>query len=92
MDNIKEWTSLPIPELISRACCRKDRKRISTGSSLMSPALPPDDVIGQGTELKIFQHMFTTNASTARYTYVLHKKTVIISIMHFDIRLFPVQN
>ena len=37
MDNIKEWTSLPMPELLTRASCRKDGKRISAESSLMSP-------------------------------------------------------
>ena len=28
MDNIKEWTSLPMPKLFTRASCRKDWKRI----------------------------------------------------------------
>ena len=28
MDNVKEWTSLPMPELLTRASCRKDWKRI----------------------------------------------------------------
>ena len=37
MNNIKEWISLPMPELLTRASCRKDRKRISADSSLMSP-------------------------------------------------------
>ena len=37
MDNIKEWTSLPMPELLTRASCRKDRKRISAELSIMSP-------------------------------------------------------
>ena len=41
MDNIKEWTSLPMPELLTRASCRKDCKSISTESSLMSPPPPP---------------------------------------------------
>ena len=36
MDNIKEWTSLPMPELPTRACCRKDWKRISVESSRVS--------------------------------------------------------
>ena len=40
MDNIKEWTSLPIPELLTRVSCRKDWKRISAESSLMSPSCP----------------------------------------------------
>ena len=47
MDNIEEWTSLPMQELLTRASCRKDWKRISAEPSLMSP----DDPIGQGTEL-----------------------------------------
>ena len=45
-DNTKEWTSLRIPELLTRTSCRKDWKRISAESSFMSP-----DEIGQGTEL-----------------------------------------
>ena len=36
MDNIKEWTSLPVPELLTRASCRKYWKRIHAESSLMS--------------------------------------------------------
>ena len=36
MDNVKEWTSLPMPELLTRASCRKDWKRISAESFLMS--------------------------------------------------------
>ena len=28
-ENIKEWTSLPMPELLTRASCKKDWKRIS---------------------------------------------------------------
>ena len=41
MDNIKEWTLLPMPELLTRASCKqtkkKDWKRISAESSLMFP-------------------------------------------------------
>ena len=40
MDNIKEWTSLTMPELLTRASCREERKRISAESSLMSPRRP----------------------------------------------------
>ena len=47
MDNDKEWTYLPMPELLKRASCRKDWKRISAESSLTSL----DDPIGKGTEL-----------------------------------------
>ena len=36
MDNIKEWTSLPMPELLTRASCKKVRKRISAELSPMS--------------------------------------------------------
>ena len=45
--DIKECTSLPMPELLTRAFCRKDWKRISPESSIMSP----DDPIGHGTEM-----------------------------------------
>ena len=37
MDNIKEWTSLPMSILPTRASCRKDWKRISADSSFVSP-------------------------------------------------------
>ena len=37
MDIIKEWTSMPMPKLLTGASCRKDWKRISAESSLMSP-------------------------------------------------------
>ena len=36
MDNIKEWTSLLILELLTMASFRKDWKRISVESSTMS--------------------------------------------------------
>ena len=36
MDNVKELTFLPMPELLTVAFCRKDRKRISAVSSVMS--------------------------------------------------------
>ena len=39
MDNMKEWTSLPMQELLTRDSCRKDWKRMSVESALMSP--PP---------------------------------------------------
>ena len=43
---------LPMPELLTRASCRKDWKKISAKSSLMSSPPPPtNDPIGQGTEL-----------------------------------------
>ena len=54
MENNKEWTSLPMPELLTRASCRKDWRGISAELSLMPPPLPlttPDDPIGQETEL-----------------------------------------
>ena len=40
MEIIKEWTSLPVPELLTRASCRKDWSRISAKSSLMSHRRP----------------------------------------------------
>ena len=39
-DNTKEWTSLPMPELLTRTSCKKDWMRISAESSLMSPRRP----------------------------------------------------
>ena len=39
-DNIREWTSLPMPELLTRASYRKDWKRIAAEMSLMSHRRP----------------------------------------------------
>ena len=47
MDNIKEWTSLSIPKLLTRTSCRIYRKTISAELSIMSP----DDPTDRGTEL-----------------------------------------
>ena len=47
MDNIKERTSLPMQELLTKASCRKEWNRISAESS----AVFPDDLIGQGAKL-----------------------------------------
>ena len=40
MDNEKEWTCLPMPEMLTRPSCRKHWKRISAESSVMSPRGP----------------------------------------------------
>ena len=40
MDNIKEWTSLTMPELPTTVSCRKDLKRISAELSVMSSRRP----------------------------------------------------
>ena len=40
IDNNKEWTSLPMPELLTRASCRKDWRGISAELSLMPPPSP----------------------------------------------------
>ena len=40
MDIIKEWTSVPMPEPLTRASCGKDWKRISAESSAISPRWP----------------------------------------------------
>ena len=47
MDNVKEWISLPMLELLTRASCRKKR----LGEDLYCLSCLPDDPIGQGTEL-----------------------------------------
>ena len=47
MDIIKEWTSLPMPELLTRAFHRKDWTR----SLLNCSSCPPDDPVGERTEL-----------------------------------------
>ena len=48
MKNIKEWTSLPIPELLTTATCGWKTGR---GSLLNRSSCPSDDPISQGTEL-----------------------------------------
>ena len=40
MDNIKEWTSLPMPELLKRVSCKEDWRRISAELPFMSPRRP----------------------------------------------------
>ena len=40
IDNVKEWTPIPMQELLTRASCRKDWKRVSAESSLMSLRRP----------------------------------------------------
>ena len=40
IEHIKEWTSPPMPELFTRAFCRKDLKMISAESSIMFPRRP----------------------------------------------------
>ena len=58
MDNADEWTFLPMPELFTRASCRKGWKTISDESSLMlpPPPSPDDDPIGQETELNCLKN------------------------------------
>ena len=48
-DNVKEWTSLSMPELLTMASRRKDRKKISDESSLLSlpPHPPPPNLTTQ---------------------------------------------
>ena len=48
MDNIKEWTSLPMPELLAKASCMEKTGR---GCLLNRPSCPADNPIGQGNEL-----------------------------------------
>ena len=47
MDNIKVWTSLPMPERLTGASCRKKDWK---GSLLNRPSCPRDDPIGQMSE------------------------------------------
>ena len=49
MDNIKQWTSLPVPELLAMASCRMINGREYLQNRL---SCPPDEPIGQGTELR----------------------------------------
>ena len=47
MDNVKEWTIMPMPELLTIASRRKDWNRISAET----PVMFPDDPIDQGAEV-----------------------------------------
>ena len=47
--HITEWMPLPKPELLTMASCRKDQKRISAESSVISPRQPSQP--GDWTEL-----------------------------------------
>ena len=54
MDNIKEWTSLSMPELLTTAPCRKKRLEgdlCGIVRHFPPPPPAPDDVIDQETEL-----------------------------------------
>lgn len=55
MDNIKDWVSLPMPQMLSMASCTKDWERINAESSVM---LSPSDPVGQGVGIEIV-HIFT---------------------------------
>ena len=50
-DNTKEWTFLPMPDLLTIASRREDWEKISAESFVTSPPPPTDDPTGQGTEL-----------------------------------------
>ena len=71
MDDIKEWISRPMTELLTKTqtSCRKIWKMISAGSSLMPTPTPtppiPHDPIGQGTEL-LDCFNFTAEASPGK--------------------------
>ena len=60
IDNIKQWTSLPMPELLTRALCRKDWKKISAKLS--------SNPTGQGTELNSVVN--TLNQSPLRSVFL----------------------
>ena len=49
MDNIKEWKSLLMPDLTTRASCKKTGR----GSLLIRSSCPPYDPVGQGTGLNM---------------------------------------
>ena len=48
MDNIREWTSLIMPELLTIATCNT---RLEEDLCWIIPHIPPDDPIGRGTDL-----------------------------------------
>ena len=55
MDNIKEWTSLPMPEPLIMASSRRKNRR---GSLVNRPLCFPRDPLGQGTEMKWTESSF----------------------------------
>ena len=57
MHSVKEWASLPMPELLKMASRRKDWKRISAEASLKHH----DDPVRQGTELTNGNNMLYPN-------------------------------
>ena len=65
-DNIKDWTYLPMPELLTRASGRKGWKMVSVESSLMTAA----DQIGQGTEPEILSSLFLSSQFIHGFLFV----------------------
>ena len=68
MDNIKGWTSLP-----SQNCSQgPPAEKTGRGSLLNRPSCPPDDPIGQGTDLNRTGHGILFNAGkdlSARFSH-----------------------
>ena len=52
MDNVKEWTLLPMPELLKTPSRKKDRKRIAAESFLIHPHPHPDQMADVENTLK----------------------------------------
>ena len=66
INSIKEWTSLPMPELPTRASCRKDWKRISAESSLLSHRRPNQST--ERTELNWTELIFSNDKGESDYS------------------------
>ena len=84
MDNIKEWTSLPMPELLTRASCKKDWKRISTKSFLMSVWWP--DLSRDWTELNYWKVDDRSWMCTVTFMHAIKLKE---SCPHFPFAIIP---
>ena len=77
LGHLEGWTSLPMPELLTTASCRRDWKRISAESS---PQVPPDAPISQGTQVNwVDSELFTTSLNF----HQLLDKTNYASPHHF---------
>ena len=84
MDSIKEWTSLPMPELLTRASCKKDWKRISTKSFLMSVWWP--DLSRDWTELNYWKVDDRSWMCTVTFMHAIKLKE---SCPHFPFAIIP---
>ena len=83
MDNITEWTSLPMPELPTRASCTTDWKKISAESSLLFPRRPNRS--RDGTELHSSNLFFFRQVHG--FVGLIHKFLRVLCVSGYSRRL-----